>query len=190
MALNETRLRLGSMGIDSDTILELGPVDLPPDSGRAAHDRPVIAAVPGAPEDRAAGRTWYEVIVDGWRIVVSAESAARAALRERATRSSASGAGGGSQTLRARIPGRIAQVWVAPGSQVQAGDRLLSIEAMKMENEIRAPHAGTVHSVAVRAGDRVELGADLVVVGGAAPPSSDPALSVVDADPSPIDATT
>ncbi len=97
--------------------------------------------------------------------MVTVESAERAALRERATRLSAAAGHAGPQTLKARIPGRIARIWVAPGTEVAAGERLLSIEAMKMENEIRAPHAGTVLSVSVAEGDRVELGADLVVVG-------------------------
>ena len=41
------------------------------------------------------------------------------------------------------------RLWVAEGDTVEAGQRLLAIEAMKMENEVRAPHAGTVESIAV-----------------------------------------
>ena len=48
---------------------------------------------------------------------------------------------------------------------VEAGQRLLAIEAMKMENEVRAARAGTVESVAVAVGQTVELGAELVVIG-------------------------
>jgi biotin carboxyl carrier protein len=55
-------------------------------------------------------------------------------------------------------------VRVARGDTVAAGDALLSIEAMKMENEVRATRPGTIATVAVEPGDRVELGDELVVV--------------------------
>ena len=44
------------------------------------------------------------------------------------------------------------------------GDRLLSVEAMKMENEVRSPVAGRVEAVRVAVGDRVELHAELAIV--------------------------
>jgi biotin carboxyl carrier protein len=57
------------------------------------------------------------------------------------------------------------RVWVETGQEVKVGDRLVSVEAMKMENEVRAPVAGTVQAVRVAVGDRVEVHAELVVVG-------------------------
>ena len=103
-------------------------------------------------EDRAAGRARFEVTVDGWVIVVTAESAdARPSGSER--RGWHRSGQAGPQTVKAKIPGRVARVWVAVGAEVQQGDRLLSIEAMKMENEIRAPRAGTV-IVRIRTGGR------------------------------------
>jgi len=160
--VSDERLRLVAVGIDHDLVVDLVPGELPPSTG---HRSPVPRLLPPTAEDRAAARARYEVSVDGWVIVVTVESAERAALRERATRLAAAAGHAGPQTLKARIPGRIARIWVTPGTEVAAGERLLSIEAMKMENEIRAPHAGTVLSVSVAEGDRVELGADLVVVG-------------------------
>ena len=47
---------------------------------------------------------------------------------------------------------------------VQAGERLLAIEAMKMENEVRAPRAGTVVSIRVQVGQPVELGSELLAL--------------------------
>ena len=55
-------------------------------------------------------------------------------------------------------------VAVAAGDAVEAGQRLLSVEAMKMENELRAPRAGTVERIAVAAGQTVELGDTLIVI--------------------------
>jgi biotin carboxyl carrier protein len=66
--------------------------------------------------------------------------------------------------VRAQIPGRITRVWVAAGDHVEAGQRLLAIEAMKMENEVRTPRAGIVESVAATVGSAVELGDELVIV--------------------------
>ena len=56
------------------------------------------------------------------------------------------------------IPGLNARVLVAPGQRVEAGQPLLVLEAMKMENEIRAPRAGLVSAVHVSAGRSVALG--------------------------------
>jgi biotin carboxyl carrier protein len=58
-------------------------------------------------------------------------------------------------TVQAPIPGQIRQVLVSPGEEVETGQALLVLEAMKMANEIRAPHGGTVNSIHVAAGDTV-----------------------------------
>jgi biotin carboxyl carrier protein len=55
-------------------------------------------------------------------------------------------------------------VAVAAGDDVAAGQRLLAVEAMKMENELRAPRDGTVERVTVAVGQTVELGDPLVVI--------------------------
>jgi acetyl/propionyl-CoA carboxylase alpha subunit len=67
-------------------------------------------------------------------------------------------------SLVAPLPGAVVKVHVAAGDLVAAGDTLLSIEAMKMEHEVRAPAAGRVREVDVAAGDQVEAGQLLVVV--------------------------
>jgi biotin carboxyl carrier protein len=59
----------------------------------------------------------------------------------------------------------VVRVWVEVGQEVAVGDRLLSVEAMKMENEVRSPVAGTVQAISVAVGDRVELHAELAIVG-------------------------
>ena len=57
--------------------------------------------------------------------------------------------------MKAPIPGLITRVLVEPGAQVGAGQALLILEAMKMENEIRAPFDGVVSSVPVTTGQTV-----------------------------------
>ena len=113
----------------------------------------------------ARGRTGVEVVVDGWRFEFEVEDADLHDLRERATAGREADAHHGPTDVRAIIPGRVVSVAVAVGDDVEAGQRLLSVEAMKMENELRAPRAGIVERVAVAAGQTVELGDTLVVIG-------------------------
>jgi len=115
-------------------------------------------------DDRMRGRRRFEVVVDGWRFDVTTEPADRAELRERASRAAAQAGAGSDSTLRGQIPGRVTRVWIADGDVVEQGQRLLAIEAMKMENEIRAPHAGSVRNLRVTTGARVERGDELVTV--------------------------
>ena len=67
--------------------------------------------------------------------------------------------------IKAQIPGRVVRLWVAVGDTVEAGQRLLAIEAMKMENEVRSLRAGTVEWISAVLGSAVELGDELLVVG-------------------------
>jgi pyruvate carboxylase subunit B len=62
------------------------------------------------------------------------------------------------------MPGLVLLVEVAEGERVSQGQGVLIIEAMKMENEIRAPVAGVVRRLSVSAGDAVERDALLCVV--------------------------
>ena len=104
-----------------------------------------------------------EVVIDGWRIEVEVESERRAALRDRARRGREESAHGGPTEVHAIIPGRIVSVSVAPGDAVVASQQLLVVEAMKMQNELRAPRDGTVTTVGVAPGDTIEIG-DLLLV--------------------------
>lgn len=68
----------------------------------------------------------------------------------------------GPAPLRAPMPGLIVQLRVKVGDTIAAGDGLVVMEAMKMENELRAPAAGVVRAVHVTVGAAVEKGALLV----------------------------
>jgi biotin carboxyl carrier protein len=70
----------------------------------------------------------------------------------------------GPATVRAPIPGRVARVLVKAGESVTAGKGLVVLEAMKMENEIKAPRDGVVKSVGCAEGAAVESGQTLVVI--------------------------
>jgi biotin carboxyl carrier protein len=120
----------------------------------------------------------YSVLLGGHSIEITAEEAPsglllRASGREfqveivdpRAWRG-ARGAGielEGRQQLVAPMPGKIVRVLVAAGQQVSAGEGLLVIEAMKMQNEIRSPKSGKVEKLA-REGQTVNAGEVLAIV--------------------------
>jgi biotin carboxyl carrier protein len=70
----------------------------------------------------------------------------------------------GAGTVRAPMPGLVMEVAVREGQPVQAGQRLVLMEAMKMENVIPAPHTGTVRRLFVAEGDTVGEGDPLVEI--------------------------
>ena len=70
----------------------------------------------------------------------------------------------GPQRVTAPMPGKIVKLLVKPGDKVQPRQGLVVVEAMKMENELRARAAGTVGEVRVAEGASVEAGAILIVL--------------------------
>ena len=138
--------------------------DLAPDDVASSGPRPPVIARPLDPTDRQLGRRRYEVTVGGWVLEVSAEPAARAILRERASQSDDAAGPSEAQVVKAQIPGRVVRLWVSEGDTVESGQRLLAIEAMKMENEVRATRAGTIKSIRVAVDGYVELGDELLTV--------------------------
>ena len=101
-----------------------------------------------------------QVLVDGQ--VLTVDVADERALRLRA------GAAGftvtGKVTLTAPMPGKVVRVLVAPGAAVTEGQGLVVVEAMKMENELKSPKAGTVVEVFAKEGSAVEANAKLLTV--------------------------
>jgi acetyl-CoA/propionyl-CoA carboxylase, biotin carboxylase, biotin carboxyl carrier protein len=81
----------------------------------------------------------------------------RAQLAERSTRH-----GGGVDVVRSPMQGTVLKVSVTAGEEVEPGQVLVVVEAMKMENEIVARHSGAAESVAVAEGDQVTSGQELL----------------------------
>ena len=70
----------------------------------------------------------------------------------------------GRAAVVAAMPGKVVRVLVAVGAQVEAGDALLIVEAMKMQNELKSPKAGAVVELHAAAGATVNAGDVLAVV--------------------------
>ncbi|MDQ3554574.1 MAG: biotin/lipoyl-binding protein [Chloroflexota bacterium] len=156
------RLRVTVEGPESVVVESDGMRAAPDDAGRQVASS--VRPLPDTVASRAAGQRRYEAVVDGWVFQVSAESAERAQLRERASRAAADAGLHVHITIRARIPGRVVRLWVKAGDAVEAGQRLLAIDAMKMENEVRAPRAGVIGALRTDLGQTVELGDALVAL--------------------------
>lgn len=69
---------------------------------------------------------------------------------------------GAGNSLNSGMPGKIVKVFVKPGDRVKEGDPILIMEAMKMENEMRAAAEVTIKDILVAEGENVESGATLV----------------------------
>jgi acetyl/propionyl-CoA carboxylase alpha subunit len=114
--------------------------------------RSLLALVEGSGSDwfvTLAGRR-IPVSVQSWRERILAEARLAAAERD------------GPIEIRSTLPGLVVVVNVVEGAEVGEGDSLLTIEAMKMQNEVRAPRAGRVGQVAVSPGQPVASGVLLV----------------------------
>jgi biotin carboxyl carrier protein len=98
------------------------------------------------------------VVIDGYRFEVEVRDPRR-------FRRGAGGRGSdGVQTISAPMPGKVVRVLVAPGEAVEAGQGLLVVEAMKMQNELKAPRAGKVLTVPAREGATVTPGEVLATI--------------------------
>ena len=133
---------------------------------------------------RVAGTPLRQLLVDGRSVVLALESQGRGrwgitvdgerwegeVLDER-TRHIRTLTGGGDRRrgggeIRAPMPGLVLRVLVEPGQRVAAGAGLVVLEAMKMENELKAAAAGVVRTVCARSGEAVEKGQTLVELEG------------------------
>jgi biotin carboxyl carrier protein len=84
--------------------------------------------------------------------------------RSLTTRRTAADAHQGPATLKSPMPGRIVRILSPVGTTVEAKQGILTVEAMKMQNELKSPRAGIVDQVLVKEGDSVVAGQALAVV--------------------------
>lgn len=106
------------------------------------------------------------MLVDEYEAYAPAPAAAPApvAAAPAAASVSAAPALAAGEVVKSPMPGNILKINVTVGQKVNEGDTLFVLEAMKMENEIAAPKAGTVAQIIVSKGAVVETGAPLVVI--------------------------
>jgi len=71
---------------------------------------------------------------------------------------------GGAAMVSSPMPGKVMKLLVGEGQEVVEGQGVVVVEAMKMENELKSPIAGTVKSIEAKEGDAVEAGAALVFI--------------------------
>ena len=80
------------------------------------------------------------------------------------TRGSGTVGAEGRQTILSPMPGKVVRVLIAPGDAVETGQGLIVVEAMKMQNEMKATRAGRVLSVTVKEGATVSAGEILATI--------------------------
>lgn len=111
--------------------------------------------------EKKQGRGRYSLWVDGYRFEVEALDERTRSIRDL---SAANAAPAGPAPVLAPMPGLIVRVNVSVGDVVEAGQGVIVMEAMKMENELRATSSGRVRSVEVGPGTAVEKGTLLVAL--------------------------
>ena len=102
---------------------------------------------------RASERGQWEIALDGRAVSVQVLEAREARIRERTARAAGRA---GLAPLRAPMPGLVVRLAAREGDVVEPGDAILMVEAMKMENELRAAAAARVVRILVSPGDAVE----------------------------------
>jgi glutaconyl-CoA/methylmalonyl-CoA decarboxylase subunit gamma len=123
-----------------------------------AHEFAVDTADAGHLQIAAAGRQFIAVVA----IASGGGSASR--QPPRATRDAGPSPAQGRQHVVAAMPGRVVRVLVSAGDRVADGQPVAVVEAMKMENELRAAKDGVVREVRVQPGAAIDTGAVVVVI--------------------------
>tara|TARA_B100000676_G_scaffold60223_1_gene59548 strand:+ start:340 stop:744 length:405 start_codon:yes stop_codon:yes gene_type:complete len=103
----------------------------------------------------------WEVSVEGKTYSIKSDSVSK--VRPRKKKSSGKLAGG-SGIVTSAIPGKVVSILVSEGDTVAAGDVVIVLEAMKMQNEIKAAIGGLVKKVGCESGERVEANVPLLEI--------------------------
>lgn len=102
--------------------------------------------------------------VDGITYAIEAKGLEEPKGQGKARKAASAGAAEAAGAVTAIMPGLIIKVLKAEGDRVEAGETILILEAMKMQNEIQAKVAGTVRQLCVKQGDNVEMRQVLCVI--------------------------
>jgi biotin carboxyl carrier protein len=113
------------------------------------------------------GKEGTDIIIDGIVYTASVRELEHVRLAAVARRKGA----GGATDVKAPMPGMVVAVHVEVGQAVKKNESLLSLHAMKLENDIRAPREGIVKEIRVKQGDVLEKGAVMIRI---APPKEAP----------------
>ncbi|HEY7371099.1 MAG TPA: biotin/lipoyl-containing protein [Polyangia bacterium] len=156
--------RIVEVGDDGGVCVDGQPVDVAVSEAEAGvwilrrGNEQAIAQVDGR-----GGKLTVELRRPGRDAVVVATEV-RDARRGTTVTAARAAAGAAPVTMRSPIPGRLIKLLVKTGDAVAAGQTVVVLEAMKMENELTAPRAGRVAEVRCAEGAAVEAGQDLVIV--------------------------
>jgi oxaloacetate decarboxylase alpha subunit len=131
----------------------------------APGSEPEPTPMPAAAAPAAGVAQVYTVKVNGQSYVVEVAEGGDVSAIAPVSPAAASAAPAAGIPLPAPLAGNIFKVHVQVGDNVQAGDVIVILEAMKMETEVRAPQAGTVSEVNVQVGDSVTVGQALITLG-------------------------
>lgn len=149
---------------------------------RVEDDRLVLDDTPRSYDFQRIHDGYYSLLIDGQSVPVAvqplAEDRFRVTVRGHATEVTVQdendlllerygleqAAGPAEREIRAPMPGLVLHIMVEAGQSVREGDGLLVLEAMKMENELRAPAAGVVDAIHVAANDPVDKDALLIEI--------------------------
>ena len=117
----------------------------------------------------------YSILVDGASHEVRVDAAGQVTVGNRRfdfniddprqwKRSSDAAGGQGRAAILAPMPGKVVRILVAVGDRVEAGQGIVVVEAMKMQNEMKAPRAGRVAAIQAKENDSVVAGAVLAMI--------------------------
>jgi biotin carboxyl carrier protein len=127
-------------------------------------DDDVVEVEPGV-YSVIAGHSSWEVRVAGNQITIGGYSFPAEIEDPRQWKRSSHGAGAhGHASITAAMPGKVVRILVAVGDEVVAGQGIVVVEAMKMQNELKAPRDGRVTAIEVHENDSVNAGAVLAVI--------------------------
>ncbi len=152
LTLNETTYKIA---VDGNSILVNGQPFVVGFDANTGH-----VLVDGVPYEVELDPQGEQAIVGGIAHTLSVEGLEEERVGPRAATAVTASEG----AVTAIMPGKIIRVLVSQGDQVEEGDVICLLEAMKMENELKAPQAGVVQALHIQPGQDVEMGAVLAEI--------------------------